>query len=173
MKTGLSGVTVLALGLCTAMPGFAQTADAPWPVYVQEDPARCWVVSPPTGTTASRNGTDVSGNISRDTVLMFVSYWPEDGRLGEISYTGGYQFAVGSDVTVVVGDQTFALFTEGPMAWAGSPEDDARIIAAMRDGTEAVLTATSTRGTEVVDTFDLQGFSRAMDDASVRCAPSN
>jgi len=160
--------SALAL-LLWAAPVHAQTEDAIWPVYVQENPTRCWVAARPTGTTASRNGTDVSGNISRDTVLLFISYWPDDGRLAEVSYTGGYQFANGSVVTIDVGDTQFELFTEGPMSWAGTPQEDARIIAAMRDGLEAVVTATSTRGTEVVDTFSLQGFSLAMDDASVRC----
>lgn len=160
----------LALCLCVATPWFAQAQQAPWPIYVQENPTRCWIAAEPTGTTASRNGQDVSGNINRDVALLFVSFWPQDGRLAEVSYTGGYQFAVGSEVLIVVGDARFAMFTEGPSAWAGSPEDDTRIIAAMRDGLEAVVTATSTRGTEVIDTFNLQGFSLAMNDAQVRCA---
>lgn len=171
MAFGSRGLRALVLCLCAATPALAQNADAPWPVYVQDNPTRCWIVSGPSGTTASRNGQDVSGNISRDAVLMFVSFWPQDGRLAEVSYTGGYQFAGGSVVTVVVGDATFELFTEGPMSWAGSPQDDQRLIAEMREGVSAVVTATSTRGTEVVDTFDLQGFSLAMNDASVRCAP--
>ena len=158
----------LALCLC-ATPLWAQ--DAPWPVYVQDNPTRCWIADGPSGTTASRNGTDVSGNINRDTVLFYVSFWPDEGRVGEISYTGGYQFAGGSVVTIEVGGQTFELFTEGPMAWAGSPAEDQRIILAMRDGIEAVVTATSTRGTEVIDNFSLQGFDLAMNDAQVRCAP--
>lgn len=124
----------------------------------------------PSDTTASRDGQDVSGNINRDTALLYVSFWPQDGRLGEVSYTGGYQFAVGSTISVVVGDAAFELFTEGPMSWAGSPQDDARLISAMRDGASAVVTASSTRGTEVIDTFDLQGFALAMNDAEVRCA---
>lgn len=140
-------------------------------MYVQENPTRCWIVSEPSGTTASRDGQDVTSNINRDTALFFVSFWPDDGRVAEISYTGGFQFAGGSVVTVVVGDTALEMFTEGPMAWAGSPQDDQRIIAAMRAGNTAVVTGTSTRGTEVIDTFNLQGFSLAMNDAEVRCTP--
>ena len=165
--------TMLAAVLCCAgaAPVMAQTAESPWPVYVQDNPTRCWIVSVPTGTTASRGGQDVSGAISRDTVLFYVSFWPDDDRVGEISYTGGYQFEVGSVVTVAVGETTYELYTEGPMSWAGSPQDDASIIAAMRDASQMVVTATSTRGTEVVDTFTLQGFEPAVNDAQVRCAP--
>lgn len=161
---------VLAFCVCMATVPFAQAQDAPWPVYVQENPTQCWIVATPSSTAASRDGQDVSGTISRDVVLLFVSFWPQDGRVGEISYTGGYQFEVGSTVSLVVDDVEVEMFTEGPMSWAGSPQDDARIIAAMREGSEMVVTATSTRGTEVADTFNLQGFSLAMDDAQVRCA---
>ncbi|GAB5447137.1 invasion associated locus B family protein [Gymnodinialimonas sp.] len=170
MTLGPRSLGALALCLCAATPAVAQTPQAPWPIYVQENPTRCWIAAEPIGTTASRGGEDVTGNINRDIALLFVSFWPQDGRVGEVSYTGGYQFAGGSTVTVEVGDASFDLFTEGPSAWAGSPTDDARIIAAMRDGEEAVVTATSTRGTEVIDTFTLQGFDLAMNDAQVRCA---
>lgn len=158
----------LCLGATTAV--FSQTPPTPWPIYVQENPTRCWIAAAPVGTTASRNGQDVTGNISRDAALLFVSFWPEDGRLAEVSYTGGYPFADGSTVTVEVDDTSTALFTEGPMSWAGSPREDQRIIEAMRNGVEAIVTATSSRGTEVIDTFNLQGFATAMNDAQVRCA---
>ncbi len=158
----------IALGLSVG-PVFAQGQTA-WSVYVQEDPTQCWVTSVPAGTTASRNGEDVTDAINRDEALLFISFWPADGRLGEVSYTGGYPFANGSTVTIAVGEATFELFTEGPMSWAGSPASDARIIAALRTGAEAVVTAVSGRGTEVVDTFSLTGFTAAIEDAEIRCS---
>ena len=147
--------------------GQAQTA---WSVYVQEDPTQCWVTSLPAGTTASRDGVDVTNDISRDEAVLFISFWPADERLGEVSYTGGYPFADGSVVTLEVAGTTFELFTEGPMSWAGSPAADARIIAVLREGSEAVVTAVSGRGTEVIDTFSLTGFTAAIEDAEVRCS---
>lgn len=165
------GSRVLALCLFIAAPAFAQANDPLWPIYVQDDPTQCWIVATPSGTTATRDGQDVSDAINRDEALLFVSFWPQEERTGELSYTGGYQFADGSIVTLVIGETEFDLFTEGPMSWAGSPQEDERIIAAMRDGVQMVVTATSTRGTEVADSFNLQGFALAMDDAQVRCAP--
>lgn len=170
MDIASRSLSALALCLCAVTPAVSQTLPAPWPIYVQDNPTRCWIAAEPSGTTASRNGQDVTGNISRDVALLFISFWPQDGRLAEVSYTGGYQFAGGSTVTIEVGNATYGMFTEGPLSWAGSPQDDQGIITAMRDGTTAVVTATSTRGTEVVDTFNLQGFSLAMNDAQVRCA---
>lgn len=160
------GLTLVLVAGPAPAPAQVQTA---WSVYVQDDPTQCWVTSIPANTTASRNGEDVSEEIRRDEAVLFVSFWPADGRLGEVSYTGGYPFADGSTVSLVVGEAGFELFTDGPMSWAGSPQADERIIAAMRDGSEVVVTAVSGRGTEVVDTFSLAGFSAAIEDAEIRC----
>ena len=140
-----------------------------WSVFIEEDPTQCWVVSSPVGTVATRDGADVTANINRGEVMFFISFWPSDGRLAEVSYTGGYPFADGSTVSVVIGEASFDLFTEGEMSWAASPTEDDRIITAMRRGAEAVVTASSRRGTEVADTFSLLGFTAAVEDAEARC----
>ena len=63
----------------------------------------------------------------------------------------------------------FALFTAGEWAWAGTDEDDQKIINAMKKGAKAVLTAKSRRGTKTQDTFSLMGFTAALEDAEKRC----
>jgi invasion protein IalB len=55
------------------------------------------------------------------------------------------------------------------MAWAASEQDDARLITAMKRGSDAVLTARSSRGTQTQDTFSLLGFTAAVEDADARC----
>lgn len=172
MASGFSGARVFAtiLTLSVAGPVFAQDDGRVWTVFVQDNPTRCWVTAQPTGTVATRGDQDVSGTISRDPAVFFVSFWPSEERLGEVSYNGGYPFAAGSTVSVVVGDTAIGMFSEGPNAWAGSPQDDALVLEAMRDGVEVVVTATSTRGTQVVDTFSLQGFGAAIGDAQARCS---
>lgn len=163
LASGLAAF-VLTLGVAHAQDRTA------WSIYVQEEPTQCWVTSVPSGTTASRDGEDVTSAINRDEAVFFISFWPADGRVGEVSYTGGYPFADGSVVSLVVGESSFELFTEGPMSWAGSSTADARIIDAMREGAEVVVTAVSGRGTEVIDTFSLAGFRAAIEDAEVRCS---
>ncbi|MEM6375482.1 MAG: invasion associated locus B family protein, partial [Pseudomonadota bacterium] len=54
-------------------------------------------------------------------------------------------------------------------AWPASTSDDAKIVAAMKRGTDAVLTARSSRGTVTKDTFSLLGFTAALDEADSRC----
>jgi hypothetical protein len=137
-------------------------------VFVESDPPECWGVSPPKETVNSRDGTPVE--VRRGDILLFVTYRPQDDVRGEISFTGGYPFAEGSTVALEIGGDRFDLFTDGEWAWPGSDADDAPIIAAMRRGSDAVLTARSARGTQTKDTFSLLGFSAAMEEAEKRCA---
>ena len=44
---------------------------------------------------------------------------------------------------VTVDGQPYQLFTDGEWAWPGSAEDDAALLAAMKNGTTAVMTAFS------------------------------
>ncbi|MBL4629234.1 MAG: hypothetical protein JKY00_14595 [Roseicyclus sp.] len=173
MKTYLAGILAGALAL-SATAVFAQdestnrvNAETDWSVFVEDDPTQCWVVSTPSETVNTRDGRVVS--VRRGEILMFVSFWPGQERLGEVSFTGGYPFADGSTVTMSIGETSFELFSEGEMAWAASPQDDDRIITAMKRGAEASLTARSSRGTQTVDTFSLLGFTAAVEDAEARC----
>ena len=140
--------------------------ESAWIVYVEEDPLQCWVVSEPTAQANTRDGEAV--NVDRDPAYIFISFWPELDRAGEVSFTGGYPFAEDS-VSIEIGGANFEFFSEGEMAWALSEEQDAQIIDALRAGSEAFMNAQSTRGTDTRDTFSLAGFSAAMDDAEARC----
>ncbi|MGL4235881.1 invasion associated locus B family protein [Tabrizicola sp.] len=136
-----------------------------WNVFTEESPKECWGVSKPKETVNTRDGQPVS--VRRGDILLFVTFRP--GKPGEISFTGGYPFAGGSTVDVAIDGQSYQLFTDGEWAWPGSAEDDATVLAAMKAGTTAVLTARSGKGTQTVDTFSLRGFTAAMEDAEKRC----
>jgi hypothetical protein len=169
-------IAVAGLALAAATGASAQEStnrvavETAWSVFVDGDPRECWVVSAPTETVNTRDGQSVS--VRRGDILLFVTYRQGESA-GEVSFTGGYPFADGSTVSVQVGDDRFELFTDSgtpQWAWSASPEEDARILAALRRGTNAVLTARSSRGTTTRDTFSLFGVSAATDEAQRRCA---
>jgi hypothetical protein len=141
----------------------AVTSD--WNVFTEEEPKECWGVTVPRETVNTRDGQPVQAR--RGDILLFVTFRP--GRPGEISFTGGYPFANGSTVAMNVDGTSFELFTDGEWAWPASPEQDAQLLAAMKAGTTAVLTARSERGTQTQDTFSLRGFTAAMTEAETRC----
>lgn len=144
------------------------SAQTDWSVCVWPDPKECWGVSKPKETVNTRDGRAVS--VRRGDILLFVTFRPGTGARGEVSFTGGYPFAGGQPVRLVVdGSKNFDLVADGEWAWPGSAEDDAAILAALRAGGSAVVTARSGRGTETKDTFSLNGFTAAMTEAEGRC----
>lgn len=138
-----------------------------WNVFVEDDPTECWGVSPPKQTVNTKEGRVVS--VRRGEILLFITFRPGAGVAGEVSFTGGYPFAKDSTVKMQVGDDSYDLFTDGEWAWPASKADDAKIIASMKRGAEAVLTGRSGRGTQTQDTFSLLGFTAAMEEAERRC----
>lgn len=142
-------------------------ANTDWSVFVEESPKECWSVSAPKETVNTKDGAAVS--VRRGDILIFVTFRPGSAA-GEASFTGGYPFADGSTVTLDIGGTKFDLFSEGEWAWAGSADDDAKIIAALKAGTSAIVSAQSGRGTKTQDTFSLLGVSAALDESAKRCA---
>ncbi|WP_430465402.1 invasion associated locus B family protein [Tabrizicola sp.] len=137
-----------------------------WSVFVEENPKECWGVSSPKESVNTRDGQPVQ--VRRGEVLLFVTF--RSGVAGEISFSGGYPFAGGSTVRMDVDGTRYELITDGEWAWPGTKEDDAAILAALKKGTTAVLTARSGRGTQTVDTFSLRGFTASMEEAGKRCS---
>ena len=139
-----------------------------WSVFVEDDPKECWSVSSPTDTRNTRGGEVV--DVRRGDILLFVTFRPGADVSGEVSFTGGYPFADGSTVNLDIGGTEFELFTEGEWAWPATESADDQVIAAMRRGADATLTARSARGTQTQDTFSLYGFTAALDEAQGRCS---
>jgi hypothetical protein len=143
-------------------------ANTDWSVFVEENPTECWGVSAPKETVNSRDGSVVQ--VRRGDILLFVFYRPGAAVQGQVAFTGGYPFASGSTASMDISGTTFELFTEGEWAWPATPEDDAKIVAAMKRGSGASLTARSGRGTVTKDSFSLLGFTAAIEEAARRCA---
>lgn len=172
MKTttlrGIGAIAVLFVGLGSAS---AQentnvvATEGDWTVFAADNPRECWAVSPPRSSVNTRNGAPAE--VQRGDIRLYVAYRP--GQNGEVSFSGGYPFAPDSTVEVDVGGQTFNLFTEGESAWTGSAADDERLIAALRAGSNVIVTGRSSRGTTTKDTFSLMGVTAATNAARSNC----
>ncbi|MDO9525671.1 MAG: invasion associated locus B family protein [Gemmobacter sp.] len=171
-----SRMTSALLGVAMALTGamaFAQESTnrvatkTDWSVFTEGTPMECWGVSAPKVTVNSRDGKPVS--VRRGDILLFVTFRPGAGAKGEVSFSGGYPFAKGSNVEVAIGSDKFQLFSDGEWAWPANAQDDAALLGAMKRGSEAVVSAKSGRGTETKDTFSLLGFTAAMEEAEKRC----
>jgi len=173
LRSSVAGVCAAAVAAVFApLSAIAQestnrvAAETAWSVFVEAEPRECWVVSAPRETVNTRGGNPVT--VSRGDILLFATYRPGNDE-PEISFTGGYPFAGDSTVGLTIGSDEFQLFVDDQWAWSASPEEDARIAAAMRRGAEAVLIGRSARGTDTRDTFSLFGFTAATEEAQRRC----
>lgn len=137
-----------------------------WSVFVDGTPPECWVVSAPKKTINTKDGKPVE--VRRGDIRLFVTY-RKGQSAGEVSFAGGYPFAKDSTVDLMVGDTKFALFTDGEGAWAGSGDEDAKIIAALKAGADVKVFGQSGRGTKTEDQFSLIGFTAASEQAAKRC----
>ncbi|MFD0860318.1 invasion associated locus B family protein [Roseovarius aquimarinus] len=171
---GALGAAILTATTLFSGPALAQSestnqvaANTAWSVFTEDSPKECWTVSAPTETVNTRGGQVVA--VRRGEILLMTFFRPDAGVRGQVAFTGGYPFADGSTVELVVGTDTFELYTEKEWAWPASADEDAKIIAALKRGADAVLTARSSRGTQTKDTFSLIGYTAAMEEAEKRC----
>ncbi|MFU1479140.1 invasion associated locus B family protein [Roseovarius sp. C7] len=173
IRGALTKVVAAAALAGAALPAVAQestnqvAANTAWSVFEDKNPKECWAVSAPTETVNTRDGRVVA--VRRGSILLMTFFRPDAGVTGQVAFTGGYPFASGSTVEIDVDGNSFDLFTEGEWAWPASKADDAKIIAAMKAGSNATLTARSSRGTQTKDTFSLSGYTAAMGEAEKRC----
>lgn len=166
---GFAAIAVLAGGAVAQESTTNRVAaSTDWSVFQESNPVECFGVSAPKESVNTRDGNVVA--VNRGETLLFVFYRPGQGVTGQVTFTGGYPFAAGSTVTVDIGGTVYQLFTEGSWAWPATPEDDARIVDAMRRGSQAIVTGVSGRGTQTRDTFSLLGFTAAVEEAQRRCA---
>ncbi|MEQ9692663.1 invasion associated locus B family protein [Shimia sp. SDUM112013] len=138
-----------------------------WSVFEAKEPRECWAVSTAKESVNTKDGRVVA--VRRSDILFMVFYRPTANVSGQVGFTGGYPFASGSMVDLEIDGSKHVLITEGEWAWPATPSDDAKIVAAMKRGSEAKLTARSSRGTKTEDTFSLLGFTAAVEDAEKRC----
>jgi len=165
---------VLSLGLATAgaeaqsrQETKCVSAQTDWSVCVWETPKECWGVSQPKESVNTRGGRPAQ--VRRGDTLLFVTFRPGQGARGEVSFTPGYGYAKGATVSMQIGSDRFTLLTDGEWAWPANAQDDAALLAAMKRGSEAIITGASARGTDTRDRFSLMGFTAAMQEAENRC----
>ena len=175
MKSWIGGMAIGVMALMSAGASVAQetstnrvNAITDWSVFEGQDPRECWAVTTYKESVNTRGGRVVA--VTRGEILLMVFYRPGAEVQGQVAFTGGYPFAPGSTVNVNISGNEFELFTEGEWAWPATPQDDAKIVTAMKRGANAILTARSSRGTTTKDTFSLLGFTAAVEDADKRCS---
>jgi hypothetical protein len=87
----------------------------------------------------------------------------------EVSVIIGYPFKANSDASIEIGSTNFAMYTQNDGAWVKNAAEEARLVEAMRRGSEVTVKGESGRGTRTIDRFSLKGVVQALDRAAQEC----
>ena len=149
-------------------PAFAETTPTllqkfnQWTAYgTTGDTKVCFAVAQPQDSSPK--------GIKRGPIFFYISRYPSDQVLNEISVKMGYPFAAGGTVTITVGSQKFELFTKEEGAFIEQPEQEASLVEAMKRGNTMKVEGTSVRGTKTSDTYSLSGISDALNRIASEC----
>ncbi|MBM3527824.1 MAG: hypothetical protein FJX62_07010 [Alphaproteobacteria bacterium] len=139
-----------------------------WGAYTASPGGRkvCFALSKPASSSDNPPNRRTAANV----VYLFVSTRPDEKVKDEVSLlVTGYAFRANSEASVAVGGTNFAMYTQNDGAWVKNAADETRMVEALRKGSDAVIKATTSRGTQTTDTFSLKGVSQALDRAAQEC----
>lgn len=137
---------------------------ADWGAYTATPGGKkvCFVLAKPKSSK-----TEPAGR-KRDQAYLFISTRPAENVRNEVSVTIGYPFKPNS-ATAEIGSAKFDMYTENDGAWIRNMTEEARMVEAMRKGSELVIKGTSGRGTASTDQFSLKGLTEALNRADQEC----
>ena len=139
-----------------------------WGAYTATPGGRkvCFALSKPTSSVDNPPNRRTSAN----TVYMFISTRPSEKVRDEVSMlVTGYQLKPNTDASLAVGPTQFAMYTQNDGAWVKNAADETKLVDTLRKGTEVVIKAQSSRGTQTTDTFSLKGAAQALDRVAQEC----
>jgi hypothetical protein len=105
----------------------------------------------------------------RDQAFMFVASRPAENVRNEVSIIIGYPFKPSTDASAEIGAAKFAMYTLNDGAWIKNVAEEARMVEAMRKGSDLTLKGMSGHGTESTDQYALKGLTQAIEKADQEC----
>lgn len=133
-----------------------------WGAFRDPDAPRCYAIAKP---AASRQQRDYEPYAT-------IGTWPGRNVRGQVHLRLSRKISESRPITLIINDRRFDLTGGGGDAWAKDKGMDAAIVAAMRSGSQMVVSAVDTRGRRFSNSYDLAGAATAMDAATVGCARS-
>lgn len=141
-----------------------------WSVFYPNDKNNCFIVSQSIKDEAFRNGEKLS-SVNRDRGLLYIYKSPNSEAGFEASFSAGYPLKIGGKFVLKVDGTKKIVFLASPKPqnseeknWAWTQvHDDKNLIEHLKVGNKAIMEAESHRGTITKDTFELSGFTKAIE----------
>lgn len=156
-------LTILLVTSASAQATTLIASHKDWSVYVHEGNGDkvCFAASAPKDTEPK--------GVNRSSIYFYLTNWPKDGIKNEISVKIGYPLKADSSPKVSVGADVFEMFVRDDKAFLRDPEDERKLLAAMKKGSTMVVTGVSQRGTQTTDKYSLFGVSAAIAELNKAC----
>jgi Invasion associated locus B (IalB) protein len=108
-------------------------------------------------------------NLKRGRVDVVVTDRPGEKTFNVVNFDLGYPVKPGSNGELDIDGQKFTLFTDKDAAWNPDATSDRQVTEAFAKGHRAIFKGTSVRGTVTTDTYNLDGFTSALDAVDKTC----
>lgn len=137
----------------------------PWGAYVAAPGGKrvCFALAKPSSMKTN------PPNRPRDPAYAFISSRPQEKVINEVSIMIGYPLKPGSDGTLEVSGNRYAMYTQGDGLWVKNAAEEEKMVDALRKGSDVVVKGVSSRGTETTDTYSLKGLAQALDRLAQDC----
>ena len=83
-----------------------------------------------------------------------------------VQITAGFEYRSEDSISVKIDKSNYDFYTDSDTAWAS---EDKKVIYAMKKGLELIITSISSKGTKVIDTYSLKGFTSGINKISNDC----
>lgn len=158
----------IAVGAISSTGANAQTVElagtqGAWSLYADTatPKAVCFIAAQPQ--------TAEPATAKRGPIYFYISAWPKENVKAEPSIKVGYPIAVDKEMTVTVGADTFKLFAKGERGFVSEAAEETKLLDALKGNANAVVKATSGRGTVTTDTYALSGLGDALQKMADTC----
>ena len=148
-----------------------------WSVFIsKENPEMCFIASQSVKGEAFRNNQKLS-SVNREKGTIYIIKKLSKQNEFEGTFYAGYPLQVGSKAVLSIDKKEKVVFFAHPSpkakaekehAWA-QKYDEQKLIAFLKKGSKAVMSAISHRNTVTKDTFMLTGFSDALKELEKNC----
>lgn len=126
-------------------------------IFVKED-NYCYIGSAP---------TEEKGEYSKRDDTYVLVYRINKGPDKIMQITAGYKYDESKSVIVKIDQTSFKFFSKEDSAW--TVDEDKKVIFAMQKGLTMIIEGYSSRGTLTKDTYNLKGFTTALNKLSKDC----
>lgn len=136
-----------------------------WGAYVAAPGGRkvCFALAKPSSMKTN------PPNRPRDPAYAFISTRPAERVNNEVSIMIGYPLKPGSEGSLEVSGNRYAMYTQGDGLWIKNAAEEEKMVEALRRGGDVVVKGVSSKGTETTDTYALKGLAQALDRLAQDC----